>query len=88
MKRFNEDQIRRVGLPMDVFGLIHDLCYHHDGRDVNNYVERAQAILRANDWTPKDESDLNAEARQFLMARNLGMYRQQLLVDFVKWHRK
>jgi len=44
---FSEDDIRRDGLPADVFGLLHDLCYHHDGRDVWNYVRRAQEMLRA-----------------------------------------
>lgn len=46
-ERFNEDQICRNDLPRDVFVLLHDLCYHHDGRDVWNYVERAQNILRS-----------------------------------------
>ena len=44
--RFSEDDIRRDGLPKDVFGLLHDLCWHHDGRDVWNYVRRAQEMLR------------------------------------------
>ena len=54
MSDFNEDQIKRDGLPVDVFGLLHDLCYHVDNdmrgtldeRAVANYVERARAILR------------------------------------------
>jgi hypothetical protein len=50
--KFTEDQIRRTDLPHDVFGLIHDLCYHHDGRDVNNYVQRAQDILRKKPGQP------------------------------------
>jgi len=45
-KEFTEDQIRRTDLPHDVFDLVHDLCYHHEGRDVSNYVARAQQILR------------------------------------------
>lgn len=45
--KFTEDDIRREGLPVDVFRLIHDLCYHHDGRDVWNYVKRAQEILKS-----------------------------------------
>ena len=44
--RFNDDMIRRYGLPKDVFSLIHDLAYHHSGRDIWDYVRRAQAILR------------------------------------------
>lgn len=54
MKPFNEDQIRRTGLPQDVMGLIHDLCYHVNNnlrgtmnkRAVENYVVRAQNILK------------------------------------------
>lgn len=46
LRKFNDNMIRRTGLPKDVMCLIHDLCYHHDGRDVYNYVERAQAILK------------------------------------------
>jgi hypothetical protein len=45
---FNDDMIRRIGLPRDVMGLIHDLCYHHEGRDVDGYVKRAQRILSVN----------------------------------------
>lgn len=29
-------------------GLIHDLCYHHENRDVWNYVNRARAILKVD----------------------------------------
>lgn len=46
-KRFNEDMIRRTGLPADVFGLIHDLCYDHEGRDREQYKTRAQEILKS-----------------------------------------
>ena len=43
---FTDDDIRRTGLPKDVFGILHDLAYHHEGRDVWDYVKRAQAALR------------------------------------------
>lgn len=43
---FNEDMIRRRRLPADVAALVHDLCYHHDGRNVWTYVRRAQEILK------------------------------------------
>ena len=51
LSRFNEDMIRRGvshgdDIPADAMALIHDLCYHHDGRDVWSYVERAQQILK------------------------------------------
>lgn len=54
MKPFNEDQIKRTGLPQDVMGLIHDLCYHvnnnlrgtMDKRAIENYCGRAQEILK------------------------------------------
>lgn len=42
---FNDDMIRRSGLPRDVMGLIHDLCYHVPSRGVEGYVKRAQRIL-------------------------------------------
>ena len=42
---FTDDSIRRDDLPRDVFELLHDICYHHDGRDVGDYVRRAQAAL-------------------------------------------
>ena len=44
--RFNENMIRRGDIPADAMALIHDLCYHHDGRDVWQYVKRAQQILK------------------------------------------
>lgn len=50
---FNDDMIRRSGLPGDVMGLIHDLCYHHEGRDVSNYVMRAQEILKSSVTLPQ-----------------------------------
>lgn len=54
-KRFNDDMIRRRDLPVDCFLLLHDLCYHHEGRDVNGYVLRAQKILRsAKDISAKE----------------------------------
>lgn len=43
---FNEDMIVRRRLPADVRSLLHDLCYHHRGRDVFGYVRRAQDILK------------------------------------------
>jgi hypothetical protein len=46
MRKFNEEMIKREGLPVDVFRLIHDLCYHHAGRDVASYVKRARQILK------------------------------------------
>jgi len=45
-KHFTEDDIRRNDLPRDVFVILHDLCYHHEGRDVWDYVRRAQDALR------------------------------------------
>jgi hypothetical protein len=47
VKRFNEDMIRRRGLPADGRGLIHDLCYDHEGRDRKQYQRRAQEIMKA-----------------------------------------
>ena len=50
--KFNDEMIKRershaLGpLPIDAFELIHDIAYHHDGRDVDSYVRRAQEILR------------------------------------------
>lgn len=44
---FSEEDIRRNGLSADVFGLIHDLAYDHEGRERFQYRTRAQAILRA-----------------------------------------
>lgn len=54
MNDFTEDDIKRTGLPKDVMGLIHDLCYHVnnnlrgtlDDKAVENYVLRAQEILK------------------------------------------
>jgi hypothetical protein len=43
---FNDDMIRRSGLPKDVMELVHDLAYHRHGRDVWGYVARAHEILR------------------------------------------
>jgi len=51
---FSEEDIKRTGLPRDVMELIHDLCYHVsnnlrgtlDDRAVENYVVRAQNILK------------------------------------------
>lgn len=42
---FNDDMIHRTGLPADVMGLIHDLCYHVESRGVAGYIKRAQRIL-------------------------------------------
>lgn len=55
MTRFNEDMIRRKGLPADVRGLIHDLCYDHEGRDREQYKKRAQEIMK-RDKSPLDFS--------------------------------
>jgi hypothetical protein len=38
--------IRRRDLPLDVFNLLHDLCYDHKGRDRKFYKLRAQEILK------------------------------------------
>ena len=48
MSLFNEDQIAAKAheLPDDVFGLLHDLAYHHAKRLTPDYVRRAQRILR------------------------------------------
>lgn len=72
MKPFNEDQIRRTGLPQDVMGLIHDLCYHvnnnlrgtMDERAVENYCGRAQEILREK----TQDTELNKNTLALLMA--------------------
>lgn len=52
MSRFNEDMIRRGKIPHDIFSILHDLCYHHEGRDVWDYVRRAQEALK-RDRTPQ-----------------------------------
>jgi hypothetical protein len=65
MKPFTEDDIKRTGLPADVFGLLHDLCYHVnnklrgtlDARATRNYVSRAQRIL-AQESSPDEVSNL------------------------------
>jgi hypothetical protein len=51
--RFNDNAIRRSAnsMPRDVFELLHDLCYHTEGRETRgigiwDYVRRAQEILR------------------------------------------
>lgn len=43
---FNDALIKRHDLPADVFGLIHDLAYDHEGRDRWQYRNRAQEILK------------------------------------------
>ena len=47
-KRFNEDMITRTDIPHDVFTLIHDLAYDHEGRDRFQYRTRAQQLLMAS----------------------------------------
>lgn len=42
---FTEDSIRRSDLPRDVFQLLHDLAYDHEGRDRWQYRSRAQEAL-------------------------------------------
>lgn len=59
-KRFNDDLIRRRDIPVDCFMLLHDLCYHHEGRDVQSYVLRAQQILSS----VRDMEDQGYETRQ------------------------
>ena len=44
--RFTDDDIVRRGLPHDVFGLLHDIAYHHYGRDPFDYMRRARACLK------------------------------------------
>jgi hypothetical protein len=49
--QFNEDMIRRSDIPADAMSLIHDIAYHHQGRDAaggtpHDYVNRAQEILK------------------------------------------
>lgn len=63
---FNDDMIRRGGLPSDVMGLIHDLCYHHDGRSVRAYVSRAREILKAPGNDVRDESKRLIQALGFI----------------------
>jgi hypothetical protein len=46
MASFNEDMIVRVDLPRDVFELLHDLAYDHQGRERFQYRARAQKILK------------------------------------------
>lgn len=45
--KFNEDMIRRRRLPADVRGLLHDLCWHMAKTPVENYVQRARAIMKS-----------------------------------------
>jgi cephalosporin hydroxylase len=53
---FNEDRICRNDIPKDVFGLIHDLAYDHEGRDRWQYRDRAQALLSRPMLTPTQET--------------------------------
>jgi cephalosporin hydroxylase len=55
-KVFNEDKIVRNDIPKDVFGLIHDLAYDHEGRDRWQYRDRAQALLSHQQSTPTQEA--------------------------------
>jgi hypothetical protein len=67
MKKFTEEDIKRTGLPQDVFDLLHDLCYHvnnnlrgtMDEKAIENYVGRAKKILgsseRPNVWVSVKE---------------------------------
>ena len=54
LTRFTEADIKRTDLPRDAFLLIHDLCYHHDGRNVYTYVRAAQEILRKSNGEAGD----------------------------------
>jgi len=57
LMKFSDGDIRRDGLPHDVFELLHDLCYDHIGRDRESYQLRAQQILSRKSlarWTPKE----------------------------------
>jgi hypothetical protein len=66
-EEFNDDMIHRSDLPEDVFGLLHDLCYHHDGRDVSDYVSRAREILRRHD------RHLKVPHREFRVLREIEL---------------
>ena len=48
---WDEDMIRRSGLPWDVRRLLHDMCWHMDKTPVANYVQRAREIMSL-DKTP------------------------------------
>ena len=53
---FHDDLIHRRGLPWDVRELLHDICYHHDGRPCEFrlcYVKRAQDVLKSKKTPPK-----------------------------------
>jgi hypothetical protein len=54
--RFSDDEIRREGLPEDVFELLHDIAYHLPGRNVYGYVSRAQEILRSTEFPAEHDS--------------------------------
>jgi hypothetical protein len=56
-KKFTEDDIRRDDLPRDVFELIHDLAYDHEGRERFQYRKRAQAILKSRGRVGTGEDD-------------------------------
>lgn len=68
LRAFNEDMIARSDLPKDAHQLIHDLAYHHDGRNICDYVTRAQVILK----TPNSDiiPDIGAELQKALDTRN------------------
>jgi hypothetical protein len=51
---FSDNDIRRNGLPLDAFRLIHDLCYIHNSSPAHeSYRKRAQAILKSDVDTAK-----------------------------------
>lgn len=64
-REFNEDLIVRGDLPRDVFELIHDLAYDHEGRDRSNYMHRAQKILQTvSEVAPSDIDRAKADVEQ------------------------
>ena len=78
---FNEDEIRRSGLPSDVFGILHDLAYHHEGRDVWDYVRRAQVALRTESFPYRYAWDRMNRKGQFCRVLVRGK-KNSALVEF------
>jgi hypothetical protein len=57
---FNEDDIKRLCLPDDVFYLLHDIAYCSNAKHINGFVERAQDCLKS-DERPDSVNLLEAE---------------------------
>ena len=53
---FNDDDIVRRDIPQDVFGLLHDLAYDHEGRDRSQYMNRARQLLANPQQTASEEA--------------------------------